>query len=94
VRGHTLHVGYLIARAHWNQGYASEAVRSLIAWATSVPTMWRVWAVCDVENVASARVLEKVGMQREGLLRRFVTHPNASDAPRDCYAYSMVRPWA
>ena len=38
-----------------------------------------------------ARVLEKAGLQREGLLRRWMLHPNVSDRPRDCYCYSKVR---
>ena len=46
---------------------------------------------CDVENKASARVLEKVGMQREGTLRRYIVHPNISPEPRDCFVYSKVR---
>jgi RimJ/RimL family protein N-acetyltransferase len=34
-------------------------------------------------NVASRRVLEKVGMQCEGILRKYILHPNISDVPRD-----------
>ena len=51
----------------------------------------RVWAVCDVENRGSARVLEKVGMQREAILRKWLVHPNISPIPRDCYCYAIVR---
>jgi len=47
--------------------------------------------LCDVENPASGRVLEKVGMRREGMLRRQMIHPNVSDAPRDCYCYAVVK---
>jgi RimJ/RimL family protein N-acetyltransferase len=44
-----------------------------------------------VENIASARVMEKAGMAREGLLRRYVVHPNISAEPRDAYLYAVVR---
>jgi RimJ/RimL family protein N-acetyltransferase len=50
-----------------------------------------VWAVCDVKNIVSARVMEKVGMKREGTLRRGVLHPNINDEPRDCFIYAIVK---
>jgi RimJ/RimL family protein N-acetyltransferase len=84
-------VGYVISRENWGQGIATEALRSLVDWALSDDSIYRVWALCDVENPASARVLEKVGMQRKGVLRRQMIHPNVSDAPRDCYCYAVVK---
>jgi RimJ/RimL family protein N-acetyltransferase len=51
----------------------------------------RIGAVCDVDNIGSARVLEKSGFVREGLLLRWLVHPNISDEPRDCYSYARVR---
>jgi [ribosomal protein S5]-alanine N-acetyltransferase len=53
--------------------------------------VFRIGAVCDVENIGSARVLEKSGFVREGLLRRWLLHPNISDEPRDCFSYACVR---
>jgi ribosomal-protein-alanine N-acetyltransferase len=91
VRGHAIDIGYALARAHWGRGYATEAGRAVVAWAADLPGIYRVWAVCDVENTASARVLEKLGMSREGLLRRWLIHPNVSPEPRDCYVYARVR---
>jgi [ribosomal protein S5]-alanine N-acetyltransferase len=46
-----------------------------------------------VDNVASARLLERVGMEREGVLRRWLVHPNLSEAPRDCLCYSRNERW-
>ena len=91
VRGHATDIGYVLARAHWRQGYATEASRAVVAWAAECPETYRVWAVCDVENAASAHVLEKLGMSREGVLRRWIMHPNVSPAPRDCYVYALAR---
>lgn len=90
-RGHVAEVGYVVSRRFWNRGYATEAVGAVVRWAMAQPVIYRVWAVCDVENTASARVLEKVGMEREGILRRWVVHPNISNEPRDCYCYSIVK---
>jgi RimJ/RimL family protein N-acetyltransferase len=83
-------VGYVVSRQHWGKGVATEALRSLVDWALRQPAIFRVWALCDVDNPASARLLEKVGMQREGLLRRQTIHPNISDEPRDSYCYAAV----
>jgi len=84
-------IGYVLARPYWNRGIMTEAVRAVVEWAMAQEEIIRVWAVCDVENVASARVLEKVGMQREGILRRWILLPNRSDIPRDCYCYAIVK---
>ena len=84
-------LGYGLARQHWGHGYATEAVQAVVRWALSQEQFYRVWATCDVENLASARVLEKAGMQREGILRRFIIHPNISSEPRDCYCYAVVK---
>jgi [ribosomal protein S5]-alanine N-acetyltransferase len=82
-------LGYVLARSEWGKGYMPEAVRVLTTWALGQQQIYRVWAVCDVENTASARVLEKVGMQREGILKRWFIHPGIAEKPRDCYCYSI-----
>ena len=83
--------GYVIGRTYWGQGIATEALRPLVNWALSQPEVFRAWAVCDVENTASARVMEKVGMIREGVLRAWMRHPQAGATPRDCISYSIVK---
>ena len=89
--GFKAEIGYVLARPQWGRGIMTEAARCVVDWALSQPEIYRVWAVCDVENVASARVLEKAGMKREGILRRYIIHPNLSDEPRDCYCYAAVK---
>lgn len=84
-------LGYVIARGYWGKGYATEITKSVVEWAMAQENIYRCWATCDIENLASARVLEKAGMQREGVLRRFTVHPNISDEPRDSYCYSAVK---
>jgi RimJ/RimL family protein N-acetyltransferase len=91
VDGFKAEVGYVLARPHWGQGLMTEAARRVVNWALSQPEVYRVWAYCDVVNLASARVLEKAGMQHEGILRRYAVHPNVSDLPRDCHSYAVVK---
>jgi ribosomal-protein-alanine N-acetyltransferase len=91
VRDHGLQIGYVLAQPWWRQGYATELARAMIDFGWTRPEIFRVWAITDVENVASGGVLEKAGMQREGLLRRFGVHPNLGSTPRDCVVYAIVR---
>ncbi len=83
--------GYHLSRSEWGKGFATEAAQAVVQWAMAQPEVYRVWTVCDVENHASARVLEKVGLVREGTLRRWGVHPNVSPEPRDFYCYALVK---
>jgi [ribosomal protein S5]-alanine N-acetyltransferase len=91
VRGHAAAIGYVLARPFWRRGYVPEAAAAVVRWASDLDGVYRVWAFCDTANPASARVLEKAGMTREGILRRWSVHPNVSAEPRDCFVYSRVR---
>jgi [ribosomal protein S5]-alanine N-acetyltransferase len=64
-------MGYTIARAYWGQGFATEAARTLIEFGFDKMNLVRIEAVCLPEHRASARVLEKAGMQFEGLLHSY-----------------------
>ena len=91
VDGYRADLGYVLARPYWGQGIMTEAVRAVVNWALNEPAIYRVWAVCDVDNKASARVLEKAGLQHEGILRSWSIHPNVSPLPRDCICYAKVK---
>lgn len=91
LRPHVLEFGYVLAQPHWGQGLMVEAAVEVVAWALAQPSIFRVWAVCDVDNIRSARVLEKLGLQHEGVLRRWLLHPQVSNEPRDCKCYARVR---
>ncbi len=90
-RPHRVEFGFVIARPFWGQGYMTEALSTLVDWSLDQPQIWRASAFCDIDNLASARVMEKAGMIFEGILRRFFVHPNISGEPRDCRMYSKVR---
>lgn len=62
-------VGYELAPDYWGEGYATEAAHSMLAFGFDELQLHRIWAHCVAENVASYRVLEKIGMRREGRLR-------------------------
>jgi RimJ/RimL family protein N-acetyltransferase len=90
-QGHMAEVGYVLSRRFWGRGYMTESLRAVVAFAFAMPQMYRVWAVCDAENVASARVMEKAGLRFEGILQRYVLHPNISREPRDARCYAITK---
>jgi RimJ/RimL family protein N-acetyltransferase len=67
--GHEADIGYELDPQHWGQGYASEAARALVRFGFEELHLHRISAHCLAENVASVRVLEKLGMRLEGRLR-------------------------
>jgi len=54
---------------HWGNGYAFEAAQAMVAFAYSDLGVHRVWSWCVADNLRSAHLLEKLGMQLEGRLR-------------------------
>ncbi|MEJ2598649.1 MAG: GNAT family N-acetyltransferase [Anaerolineales bacterium] len=69
VADHKAEVGYEINPQFWGMGYASEAARAVRDFGFQELGLRRIWANCLAENLASRRVLEKIGMQLEGTLR-------------------------
>ena len=83
--------GYVFGRAYWGQGYATEALTALVRWTDTQPRIRRAWAYCATENMSSARVMEKAGLEREGVLRKSQVFPNLGPEPRDCVYYAKVK---
>ncbi len=69
---HTHEIGWVFGRMHQRFGYATEAGRSLLAYAFESLRSHRVIATCQPQNVASWRVMEKLGMRREGYFRKCI----------------------
>lgn len=90
-KAHLVNIGYVLRRTHWGRGLMPEAVTAFTRIALAHPTLFRVEATCAVENLASARTLEKSGFVREGRLARHTVHPNISAEPGDCWLYAVTR---
>jgi RimJ/RimL family protein N-acetyltransferase len=81
-------LGYCFRAEAWGHGYATEAARAVLSWAFDTLDLNRVQAETDTRNVASARVLEKVGFVREGALREdCVVDGEVSDS----WVYGLLR---
>ncbi len=68
----TAEIWYKIHLNYWNKGYATEALTKLIDFAFNDLHLHRIEAGCAVENIASIKVLEKVGMTKEGMKRKIL----------------------
>ena len=74
-------LGYCLDDAAWGHGYATEGSRALLQWGFDILDLNRVQAEADTRNVASARVLEKLGFVLEGTLREdCVVNGDVSDS--------------
>lgn len=81
-------IGYVLNRDYWNRGIMTESARALVDFGFSSLHLGRIWATCDACNGASARVLEKIGMSREGLLRK---EQIIRGKWRDSFVYAILR---
>ena len=94
MKGHAANFGYFLARASWGQGYATAAAGLLVNWLRRQDGIVRIGATTDADNSASAAVLHKLGLQREGLMRRATVRPNIGPAPRDTALFASIKPEA
>ncbi len=84
--------GYVLARDAWGKGYATEAARTMVDLGRKL-ALSRLHAWCHVDHHASARVLEKAGFLKEGVLRRYLMFPNLGDLePSDVLLYAFAFP--
>ncbi|PQP83736.1 GNAT family N-acetyltransferase [Paenibacillus sp. PCH8] len=63
-------LGYAIASTHWGKGLASEAMQPIVNYCFQELDCNRLEGKCNAGNMGSARVMEKLGMSYEGLLRK------------------------
>ncbi|RDU34977.1 GNAT family N-acetyltransferase [Neobacillus piezotolerans] len=69
-RHNSAEIGYVIARDQWGKGITTEAASELIKFGFEHMELVRIQARCFIENIGSARVMEKVGMSFEGVNRK------------------------
>jgi ribosomal-protein-alanine N-acetyltransferase len=91
IEGHSCEFGYVLAKNYWGQGIMTEAMSPVVQWIFQRPEIYRLYAFHALGNPASGRVMEKLGLQPEGILRRYHVLPNLSDKPVDVKVYSKVK---
>ena len=65
-------LGYWIAKEYWNQGYCTEASKAILKYGFHELDLQRITASYIIRNPASGKVMEKIGMTKEGVLREHV----------------------
>lgn len=81
-------IGYALNSKYWGQGYTGEALRAVLDYGFRELDLNRIEADVDPRNLASARVLERLGFRKEGLLpERWIVHGE----PADTALYGLLR---
>ena len=80
-------IWYLVRPDQWGHGIASEAARTLLNIGFAGMNLHRIFATCLPENPASSRVLEKIGMRKEGCQLK---HLKIHGTWRDCFLYAIL----
>jgi len=88
IEGGVFDLGYMLDAAHWGKGYATEIALALADAAFAELRAERVISTVDVNNNASIRVLEKVGMRWEAVFRK---HRRAKNRWWDCHLFVLPR---
>jgi [ribosomal protein S5]-alanine N-acetyltransferase len=84
---HTYEIGWVLNPNYYNNGYASEAAKAVLNYGFKEKKLHRIIATCQPENTPSYRVMEKIGMRREGYFKKCI--PNG-DEWWDEYYYAVL----
>lgn len=90
----TWEVGYAFNRNYWGKGYATESLKALMKYAFEELKVRRLIAMCDPKNPNSWKLLERVGMRREGSFLQnvyFFTDENGEPIWKDTYEYGLLK---
>ena len=81
-------IGWVFNRAYHGKGYATEAAMALLQYGFEALHLHRIIATAQPENVASCRVMEKLGMSREAHFRKCIRRPD--NGWWDEYLYALL----
>ncbi|HAM81990.1 GNAT family N-acetyltransferase [Ornithinibacillus bavariensis] len=73
---HTYEIGWVFNPKYYNKGYASEAAHAILKYGFETMGLHRIIATCQPENTPSYRVMEKIGMRREGFFKKCIPQGN------------------
>ncbi|SFB07395.1 MULTISPECIES: GNAT family N-acetyltransferase [unclassified Bacillus (in: firmicutes)] len=85
---HSAEIGYVLNPSYWGKGITTEAARAIIDFGFKNMDLVRIQARCFVENIGSERVMEKTGMEYEGILRKAMF---VKGVHHDLKMYSIIK---
>ncbi|WP_339149125.1 MULTISPECIES: GNAT family N-acetyltransferase [unclassified Sutcliffiella] len=89
--GHTYEIGWVFNPSYQGSGYATEAAKEVLAYGFNQLGLHRIIATCQPENIPSYRVMEKIGMRREGFFKKCI--PNGEDWWDEYYYAILQEEW-
>ena len=87
-RFNTAELGYWVSREDWNKGYCTEAAAAILEFGFRQLELHNIIATFFTRNPASGKVMEKIGMKKEGLLRE---HVKKWDRYEDIMSYGILK---
>ena len=88
---HTYEIGWVFNPKYYNQGYASEAAKATLKYGFEEMKLHRIIATCQPQNPPSYRVMEKIGMRREGYFKKCI--PNGNEWWDEYYYAILEEEW-
>lgn len=82
-------VSYSLGYKWWNQGYGTEALRAVVEFGFKQMNIHKISAAHNTDNPASGKVMSKVGMVQEGMIRHMIR--NAKSQYKDCAVYGILQ---
>lgn len=70
VKGHVAELGWILDKAYWKHGYGTEFGQAMVRYGFEDLGLHRLFAPCAAVNYGSYRVMENIGMRREGRMRK------------------------
>jgi len=89
----TWEIGYVFNPVYWHKGYATEATRRIMQYGFEELGVRRIIAKCNPLNTASPKLLERLGMRREGHFKKPAYFKETAEGKaiwHDCYQYAML----
>ncbi|MED4207443.1 GNAT family N-acetyltransferase [Neobacillus mesonae] len=81
-------VGYSLGYNWWNKGYGTEALSAVLDFGFRHMKVHKISAAHNLDNPASGKIMRKVGMQQEGVIRHMIR--NAKNQYKDCAVYGIL----
>ena len=85
------YIGYFLDHKYWNCGYTTEAAKCLFNWLLNEVCILRIESACHIENIASAKVLEKVGLKIVKKMKAEHPFPNLKSSNTDAFIFEYVK---
>lgn len=80
----------LIDPKYWGHNRTVTMLKIFLEYYIAQPKIYRIWAMCHIDNVLSAKLMERAGMTREGKIKRRGIFPNISNTPEDVFMFSYT----